>query len=358
MRLLAPFVFALLTATPALSAELAPQELAGCQVPVFSGARSGSTVEDTFENGNITLESRTGQINLIWFPGASTELTEETLALYTGALADSGAWFGMEDVRWTTVEGEAAALVPVKIGGSEQPQTGALLLWASTSTGRYMMYIATPKTKGSSVLMSDADLSAAMDGVAAGISCEGAGVVKVPLAVIDPVPWGWNEDAAARPRILYSARDRSQHVMLWSDRLPTAAYDCGELAKPNMERFAAARGLTLTDVEVAVDDATGKAGGTYLCHVTSAVTDWTDADGDTLSFAQWLCPNEPTRIVSALEVAGGGLTDKRLDPMAAATCLADLPERTAVVEPATPAEERTTFVPKAPEKKKKEKKKK
>ncbi|MCP4873645.1 MAG: hypothetical protein GY898_33580 [Proteobacteria bacterium] len=356
MRLLAPFVFALLLAPSAFAADLAPQELAGCQVPVFSGSKASDAVEDTFENGNISLESSTSQVNLVWFPGASIELTEETLKLYTGALADSGAWFGMDQVRWTTVEGEAAAVVPIKIGGADQPQTGSLLLWASTATGRYMMYIATPKTKGTKALISEADLGAAMDGVAAGISCEGAGTVKVPLAVIKDLPFGWNEDSAALPRILYAARDRSQHLLLWSDRLPTSAYDCGELAKPNMERFAQARGLTLENVEVAVDDATGEAGGAYLCHVTSNV-DWSDAEGDTLSFSQFVCPNEATRIVSALEVAKGDVGETRIDPMTQASCLADLPERTAAEEPETITPERVEFKPKASEDKKKKKKK-
>jgi len=363
MRLLAPFVFALLLASPALATDLAPLELAGCQVPVPAGAKPGSSLENTFENGNITLDSRSAQVNVIWFPGASAELTEETLELYTGALADSGAWFGMDAVRWTTVEGDAAAVVPVKIGGAEQPQTGSLLLWASTSTGRYMMYIATPKTKGSKTLMSDEDLAATIDGVASGVNCEGAGVVKVPLAVIDPVPMGWSEDVAGLPRILYAARDRSQHVLLWSDRLPSTTYSCGDLAKPNMERFAEARGLALSDVAVAVDDATGAAKGTYLCHVTAGVDTWSDDDGDALSFAQWVCPNEPSRIVSALEVSRAELSEGRLDALALASCLADLPERTPEPEPeaATPEETRTSFKPVSiedPKKKKKKKKKK
>jgi hypothetical protein len=355
MRLLAPIFLALLFASPALAVDLTPKELAGCQVPIFAGATIGSELENTFENGNITLESRTGQINLIWFPGASAELTEETLKLYTGALSDSGAWFGMDSVRWTTVEGEAAALVPVKIGGSEQPQTGLLLLWASTATGRYMMYIATPKTKGTKTLISDADLATALDGVAAGISCVGAGEVKIPLAVIDPVPNGWREDSGALPRILYTKQDRGQHILLWSDRLPTTTYSCADLAKPNMMRFAEARKLTIGTVNVVVDDATGEAGGSYLCHVTAPVEGWSEAAGDTLSFAQWVCPNEATRIVSALEVAGGGL-DQRLDPMTAANCLEDLPERTAAAEPETPAEVKEQWVPTAPPPKKKKKK--
>ena len=354
MKLLTPFVLALLAASPALAGELSPTELGSCTIPMPAGSKVASQVEDTLENGNVTLESGSTQTNVVWFPGANAELTEDTLKLYTGALADSGAWFGMDEVRWTTVEGEAAAVVPIKIGGEEQPQAGALLLWASTATGRYFMVIATPKRSG-------VDIGPTVDGIAAGIDCSGAGQVKVPLAVIDPVPHHWVEDTAGLPRILYARKDRKQHLLLWSDRTPTSKYSCEELAAPNLERFAQARELAIEgDLRVEVDDADGAAGGDVLCRVVGDAPAWSEADGDLISFAQWPCPNAPERIVSALDVVAGDLGEKRLDPMTGVTCLEDLPERTAAAEPEPEEDDepKTQFVPKEPEPKKKKKKKK
>ena len=302
-----------------------PTDVAGCSIPMPSGTELSETVDDTFENGNLTYESDVAQVNLVWYPGANAELTGETLGLYLDALSTTGAWFG-SSTAWIDVGKHKGAVVPIKIGGSEQPQTGSLLMWADPDSGRYFMYIATPRMKGDSQAISDADLAAMIESIAAGATCEGAGKVATPIAVFDPLPPGWWADDADLPRMTYGRRDGRQSSVLWSAPLPDSKYDCLEPAAPLLERYLQARSLTADgDSKVVVDDADGAADGLYLCRVVVQVDGLSESEGDVVSFSQWRCPTDDGRIVSAIDAAAGDLGESLNDLVSGVKCLADVP---------------------------------
>ena len=335
-----------------------PTDLAGCQIPLPDGATSKEVVDDTFENGNLTYESSEIQVNLVWFPGANAELNGESLQLYIDALGNSGAWFG-DSTEWTAVGGQKAAIVPIKIGGEEQPQVGSLLIWADVASGRYFMYIATP--------LKDADLETTITAVAAGATCAGAGMVKMPIAVFDPLPPGWGVDDAGLPNMTYGRRDGKQATVLWSAPRPEAKYDCLEPAEPLLERYLLSRGLTTAgDLAVEVDDADGSQGGSYLCRVVVPVDGLSEAEGDVVSFSQWACAEDEGRIIVALDAAAGDLGDSQNMLLGEVKCLDDVPQSQVQLPDAgaEEEEEKAQWMPTRPPveedggKKKKKKKKK
>jgi hypothetical protein len=352
--LLALVVLTLLPGLALAGPKLELRELGGCQFPILQGAKMDSEVASTFEEGNLVLQTREAQHSLFWFPGANAQMNDEVLGFYVKALTDgSGAWFGSEDAVWTDVDGNKAARLPIKITGEDQESTGMILIWASVSTGRYFMYILTPAMKGKSAVYDDATLTGLMTEAASMVSCEGAGKVAEPVAMLEPLPSGWWADEGDLPRLKYGRRDKKQTIVVWSGRWSASEFQCSDPAQTLFDRFMEDPSLSQTgEARVEVDNSDGT-DGTVFCRVEASIDGWSDADGDRIFYTQWACPGLEDRMVAAVELVAGDLDDEGyLDPQSSAVCYDEMPEA-----PATPVieisdEPKEQWVPKKKDKKK------
>lgn len=353
-RLLLTSALVLLVPGPAQAgATFELRDLGGCRIPILEGAKSDSEVANTLEEGNLVLATKEGQHSLFWFPGANAAMTDEVLGFYVQALAEgSGAWIGSEEVVWTEVDGNRAARLPIKISGQDQKSIGLMLIWASVSTGRYFMYVLTPAMKGSKQVWDSATLEAMVTQAASMISCEGAERVKDPVALIDPIPTGWWADETDLPRMKYGRRDRKQTIVLWAGRWRASKFECADAAQPLFDRFMEDPRLDQAgEAQVEVENSDGAQGRVY-CRVEASITGWSEAQGDRIVYTQWACPDRADRMAAAIELIAGDIPeDAYLDPMPAAKCLDEMPEKEPVLKVSDEPKEQ--WVPQKKEKKRK-----
>lgn len=353
--LLAVVALTLLPGLALAGPKLELRELGGCEFPILEGAKMDSEVSSTFEEGNLVLQTKEAQHSLFWFPGANAQMNDEVLGFYVKALRDgSGAWFGSEDAVWVDVDGNKAARLPIKITGEDQESTGMILLWASVSTGRYFMYILTPAIKGSKPVYDDATMTALMTEAASMVSCEGAGKVAEPVALIDPLPSGWWADEGDLPRLKYGRRDKKQVIVIWSGRWSASEFDCSDPAQTLFDRYMEDPSLSQAgEARVDVDNSDG-AEGAVFCRVEASIAGWSEADGDRILYTQWACPDRDDRMVAAVELVAGDLDDAGyLDPRTGAVCFDEMPKAPAMPIIEISDEPKEQWVPPKKDKKKK-----
>ncbi len=356
------FAVVALTLLPGLALagpKLELRELGGCQFPILEGAKTEAEVSSTFEEGNLVLQTKEAQHSVFWFPGANTQMNDEVLGFYVKALEDgSGAWFGSEDAVWVEVDGNQAARLPIKITGEDQESTGMIMLWASVSTGRYFMYILTPAMKGSKPVYDDATMTRLMTEAASMVSCEGAGKVAEPVALLDELPQGWWADEGDLPRLKYGRRDKKQTIVMWSGRWSASEFDCSDPAQTLFDRYMEDPSLSqVGEARVEIDDSDGSE-GTVFCRVEATIDGWSAAEGDRIVYTQWACPKRDDRMVAAVELVAGDLGDDvYIDPLVHAVCYDEMPK--APEEPIIEVsdEPKEQWVPQKKEKKKKKGKK-
>lgn len=355
--LVAIVALCLLPALALAGPKLELRELGGCQFPILEGAKMNSEVSSTFEEGNMVLQTKEAQHSLFWFPGANTQMNDELLGFYIKALEDgAGAWFGAEDAVWVDVDGNKAARLPIKITGEDQESTGMILLWASVSTGRFFMYVLTPTMKGSKPVYDDSTMTGLMTEAASMVSCEGAGKVAEPVALLETLPTGWWADEGDLPRLKYGRRDKKQTIVMWSGSWSASTIECSDPAQTMFDRYMEDPNLSqVGEARVEVDNSDGSEGKVY-CRVEASMDGYGEADGGRIVYTQWACPDREDRMVAALELIAGDLPDDGyVDPMTSAVCFDEMPKAPEQPLIEVSDEPKEQWVPKKKDKKKKKK---
>jgi len=321
-----------------------PRDLAGCKLPVLSGARTAGEMANTIENGNLFFESGGKQQWVFWLAGANEELTPKTLAVYADALGKSGAWLGAADATWEEVDGTKAARLPFKLSNS-QPVNGQMLAWAHVPSGRIFVIGITPPwdKRGVSAVSSEA-LGALLTEAAPLVDCSGAGATDRGLAMFEVPPMGYGVDTSDPPRLYYNKPGHG--LVLWRAKGGDQSSDvsCTTPAETVFDAFAGPLSLTYEgEINAVIDNFSGQTDGP-LCDVQRPVTGFTDQEGDTARYVMYACPNAEGA-VAALEFGNLNVAkaENRADVFGA-VCGNELPTEPEP-EPATPAAEKKQWVP-------------
>lgn len=330
--------------TSVMAAGFEARDLAGCKLPVLSGARTAGEMANSTENGNLFFESGGKQQWVFWLAGANEELNPKTLAVYADALGKSGAWLGAAEATWEEVDGTKAARLPFKLS-KEQPVNGQMLAWAHVPSGRiFMLGVTPPWSKQGVSSVSSEVLGALLTEAAPLVDCSGAGATDRGLAMFEVAPRGYGVDTSDPPRLYYNKPGHA--LVLWRAGRGDVSSDvsCTTPAETVFDAFAGP--LTLTykgDINAVVDNFGGKADGP-LCDVQRSVTGFTDQEGDTARYVMYPCPNADGA-VAALEFGNPDVAkvENRADVFAA-ICGNELPPEPEP-EPETPAAEKKQWTP-------------
>ncbi|MCO4773342.1 MAG: hypothetical protein KDA24_25135 [Deltaproteobacteria bacterium] len=338
-------VTCLLVSLPAaaLAGSFDGKDLAGCSLPVLSGAKVSDEVSNTPESGNIFYLSGGKQQWVFWLTGASAELSPESLKVYADALGNSGAWLGAEEATWSDVGTTKTATLPFKLS-KDQPVAGQMLAWAHVPSGRVFWIGITPpwNSKGVSSVSAES-LQALLAEAAPMIDCSGAGAVDRGLALFDPPPAGYGVDTSSPPTIRYNKPGHA--LVLWRAKKGAGEgkVSCESPANALFQSWGEALSLTWSEDATLVVDDIGGTGEGARCDVTRPVKGFTkEESGDMARYVMADCPNGEGAI-AALEFHNDGIASSRAD-IFTAVCASELPEPPPE-EPATPEQERKQWVP-------------